>query len=567
MTSMLNLLDRDRTPFILGIVALGIYLPGIWWGLPHATHPLGTHGWDVDSVTGLQTLSELHNLFLENKADWWVAYPLFHYLVVGLAYAPYLAYLILSHGLKSSSAEFPYGLADPLGTLANLALIGRLVTTLMASGVVVATYLIGRTAWDKRTGVVAAVAMMLATPMFYYARTGNLDVPVLFWTSLGLLVVARSCATGFTIGRAVQLGAFAALSVATKDQAYGAWLGGLLLMVIVHYRQEIASTILPRTDRWKAPLAMLLSGGVVYGVASGLAINPSRFFAHIWFLVYFKQTFPNVVQSDILRPVTPMGYLLLTSDVLQALVLAIGPALLLLGLMGLVITWRSSLFTRVLLAMALTHILLVIWPIRHMQYRYSLFLVLVLAVLSAPVLSMGLRGQPVKKAITIFAAIASFIWLGARGMDLTYQMLFDSRIAAGNWLAQHGQPSDEIVFFGPTPNTVPPLPAGMSSRGLPEDATALEILKRERVRYVLAIPGFFSDVGLERNRFVPEVVRQHLEDGTLGYRKLAVFETRPLFEGPLADFPLASLGYLVNPTVQIFGLTADEPPQSVKNAP
>jgi hypothetical protein len=543
---------NDRVPFILALISIAVYIPGIWWGLPHATNPQGVHGWDVDAVTGIQTLSELYNLFVKAQPNWWVAYPPFHYIVLGISYLPYLAYMYLSGGLSGLSSAFPYGLSDPVKTIAILNIIGRSVTLMMACGIVVSTYLTSKIIWDKVSGLFAAFLMMLATPMFYYARTGNLDVPVLFWISLGILMIARILVYNFTIRRGILLGTFAALSVATKDQAYGAWLAGIGFLLIFYSRKKERENPATQHWDWKVSLSILIPGGIVYALASGLVFSPMRFVNHLLFLVNYQETFPNVVQANILRPMDLPGYGYLTGDIFQALFFAIGPFFLILGMVGFLLTWRKNIFTRILLAMGLGYIILTIFPVRHMQYRYILLIVLIFAFFGGYALSAGWRAGGLFRSTTVLLIFLCFGWLIVRGMDLTYQMLFDARINAGNWLTAHCDTGDEVAFFGATPNLLPGLPAGMVPRSLPDDASAIKIIQQKKIQFIFGVPGSFNDVGLERTPFVPDIVFQGLKDGQLGYKRVAVFSTPPLFPSLSKDIPLTKLGYLVNPTIQIY---------------
>lgn len=104
---------RDRTAIQLALVALLLNLVGSWWGVPHMTNASAPpHGWEMDTTAGLGTLSELHNLFYP-KPDWYVAYPLLHYLAQGAAYAPYLLFLLLTGQVQNPTGTFPYGLQNP----------------------------------------------------------------------------------------------------------------------------------------------------------------------------------------------------------------------------------------------------------------------------------------------------------------------------------------------------------------------------------------------------------------------------------------------------------------------
>jgi hypothetical protein len=551
-TSLRESANRNREVLIVGLLALLIYLPAIWWGMPHATHPLGVHGWDLDAVTGLLTLSEMHNLVVQPKPDWYLAYPLFHYLVIGVSYLPYLIFLCLTGEISQFSDQYPFGLRDPLTTLRHLTLIGRGITLLMATGTVMSVYLTALTVWDKKTARLAALAVALPTPMVYYARVGNLDVPVLFWTSLTILFMARSLKMGLTARRAFWIGVFAALAVATKDQAYGALVVGLAMTVVFHLRQkdEAAKTF----RQWNSPLIMGFTGLFVYAAASGLLTNPSRFFGHLWFIRNYDKTFFNVIHLDILRPQTVGGYAALTFDVFKELFISVGPILLLAGFIGLAVSWRASAFTKILAAMLIGYIILVIFPIRHMQFRYVLFPVLVFAFFIARAAALGLLQRKWAAAATFVALIAGFGWTGLRAIDLTHHMIHDARYEAGCWFYQNIDPGDEVVFFT-SQNILPNLPEGTVGIRLMNDPAAEEKIVREQARFVIVQPDFSSDFGSDRSHFLPESIYHRLNDGSLGYKKVASFKTPGLFTGFFLDLPLVSPGYIVNPPVKIYELT------------
>ncbi len=544
-----------RELLLVGAAALAVYLPAIWWGLPHATHSLGVHSWEIDAVTGMQTLSELHNLLIEPKPDWYVAYPLFHYLLLGALYAPYFLFLYLTGGFGQPSAVYPFGFADPVAALKDLTLIGRALTVLMAAGVVVNAYSISRTVWDKRTAVLTAIAAALPTTMVFYARTGNLEVPMLFWMSLAILVLARSLTFGFTVGRAVWLGIFAAIAVGTKDQAYGALAVGMIMLVFIHMLYGTANT--QGIKRWMAPVVLAATGIVAYAFASGFVLSPYRFFAHLSFVRNFDQTFYNVIHLGLLRPATPHGYATLIGDIFTELVYAVGPVFIVVGIVGAVITWRSTVFSKVLVAMLLGYIGLVIVPIRHMQFRYIIVPAFILAFFIGRALAAGLEQKRRLIATgTIVAAIAGFGWMGLRAVDLTYEMIFDARYEAGDWLAEHAKPGDEIAFFS-VQNVIPSLETNIVPVHLLTDPSAAETLQREKIRFVLVQQDWSSRLGSDRGHFFPDSVYERVIDGTLGYREAARFETLPLFRGFFPDVPLVTPGHIVNPSVKIFELKGE----------
>ncbi len=543
--------NKQRETLIVGLLAVLLYFPAIWWGMPHATNPHGVHGWDVDSVTGLQTLSELHNLLIDPKPDWWVAYPLFHYFLLSFCYAPYFGFLYLTGEISQMTGEYPFGLRDPLTTFRHLTAIGRALTILMAAGIVVNVYLTARVVWDKPTARLAALFAALPTPMVYYARTGNLDVPVLFWTSLAVLLLARSLTYGLTMHRAVWLGIFAALAVATKDQAYAPLSVALLILIGIHLWSDAPKTV----SRWKFPIVLFFSGLITFLFAGGIVFFGERFFRHIQFVLNFRETFWNVANLGLLHPPTPAGYAALGWDITLALVNAIGPVLLVTSIIGLIVAWRSSPFVKILAAMLVGYILLVVFPVLHMQYRYILFPAFVCAFFAARAVALGLQHGGLAAKAAILAAVLGFGWTGARAVDLTYQMIFDARYQAGEWLHQNGKAGDKLAYFSLT--GIPPMPAGITPVGLVLSEKPIEEIEKAKFRFILIKPDFSSCNDADRSRFLTDSVYEEIKSSRLGYKKAASFKTRSLFGKLFRGFPLTSPHY-VNPPVRIYELQPTE---------
>jgi hypothetical protein len=513
-----------------------LYLPGIWWGLPEATGATALHGWDIDGVAGIPVLSELSNLLREPQPDWYLMYPAFHYLVLGALYAPYLGFLLQTGGFAGPQSAYPFGFADPVTAIRTLALIGHITSLLMACGVVVTTYFIGQTIWNRAAGVWAAVVMLLATPMVYYARTGNLDAPMMLWIALGVLAIARILQDGFTPSRAAWLGVAAALSVATKDQAYAAWLPAFLILIVEHVR---------RTRSWRAPLALIGSGALAYAAATGMLIDPMRHVQHIRFALDIQSYLDVRATWNLQRPATPAGYAHLLWDAVVILYDAFGPFLLAFGAAGLLVSWRGTRFTRVLLAMCLAHVAFVLIPTRLMLPRYLFFVILAVALWAgracAHALGQGGRLRAATAGITL-----GVVWQIGIATDLTYQMLRDARYDAARWLAQHASAGDRGGFFGSSVQ-LPNLPVGMEEIKLADDAAAARaVLAGHSLRYVFVIPDWTSDERMVHSRAMPAELYRALQTGELGYARVATFETRPLFGRRLRHFSV------VNPPIQVF---------------
>lgn len=531
-------LCRDPRAYVLAALALVVYLPAIWWGLPMATSAETIRGWDVDGVTGMSTLAEIHNLVSGGSEDWFVAYPLFHYLVLGLFYAPYLAWLWITGGLKQPTSDFPYGFADPVTAIAFLGGIGRVVTLTMAVGVVLAVYRSASIVWDRRAGFAAAVITMLSLPMVYRARTGNLDVPVLFWTALGVVVLAAIAVRGFTVRRAILVGVLAALSTATKDQAYSGWVGAIAVLFILHWRGLLPTPEGGAGRLWKAPLALVLSGLVCYAVAGGFAIHPHRFLAHVHFILTYKEARFAFPETNLQRSRDLGGLLQLGRDIAWTTCVAIGVPAAMMALAG-IVQDRKSRFLWLLGGMAAGYLLLVMIPIAHMQLRYSLLLVFLLSFPAGSWVTRAFFRGDRARVLAGAGAVLALGWLGANAFNLTYQMWRDARYEAGNWLARNLSRGLVVGFYGDK-GQLPAIPEGVRV----ERMVAREVkLAKAPVDVLLVVPDYTSPPGFERSLFLPESDYTSLVNGKLPYELAARFEVAPPWGG---RFPF------VNPPVQVF---------------
>jgi hypothetical protein len=541
------IVGRDSLGFKLGLLSLVAYLPGFRWALPHATHAATVRGWAIDSVSGISTLAELHNLFVHPAADWYTAYPVFHYLFLATLYAPYLLYLKLTGSFANPSADFPFGFADPEAALRVLGGTGQMVSLLMAAATVWIAYHIAKALGNRTAGVLAALMVMLAGPMVYYSRTGNLDVPVQFWTAAGLLVGVYALQRGLSVRFGALLGLLAALSVATKDQAYGLWIPALLYLV-VHHLREAGRDGRTGFARWKPVVALVGSGAAGYALLSGLVFWPNRFVQHLHYIRNFDQTFFNVLNPTgitVLRPPTLSGYLALLGDLVAAVAEAIGPVSLALGIVGLVLLARKSAGGRFLGLALLGYVALTIIPVRHMQYRYTIFPAFALAVFAGTVGANLLTARAASIRVAGAALLALAVGTeGFRAFDLTYQMVRDARYPASAWLQAQARPGDRIGFFGAF-HQLPALPPGLEPVQLRGDS-GLRMLGEGKLRYVYVAPDYFSDSLHQRSTFLPEEIYARLQNGTLGFRLAERFETGPLRASWLRHFPY------VNPPVQVF---------------
>jgi asparagine N-glycosylation enzyme membrane subunit Stt3 len=192
---------RRWSPIVWVVLAGAVLnVTAVWWGLPNGI------SWAPDEVAPSRVFDGLTLLFSHGWSD---KYPPFHFYALGLVLLPFVA---LDHWKIVDFSRFE--------AAAWIVIAFRLLTVIMAAGLVYLVYRCGRELIGRRAGLWAAIITSVLTPFPYYAKTANLDVPYLFWFVWSLYFFIRLAKT--RRNRYYLLFALTAvLSIATKDQAAG----------------------------------------------------------------------------------------------------------------------------------------------------------------------------------------------------------------------------------------------------------------------------------------------------------------------------------------------------------
>lgn len=543
---------RSRDALLLALAAFALYVATIGWGLPHATAPDRVKTVATDELLPLEALAEMRSTFVSPAPDRNLGYPWWHYFVLASAQAPYLGYLYVTGGLTTPTAEYPFGLSDPVRSLEVLTIIGRLVSVLMGAGVVVCVYAMAGTLWGRATGLVAGVLTVLCYPVVYYSRTGNLDVPALFWTALGYVVFARVLEHGLTRGRAALLGLFAALAMATKDQALVVFLPlGLALTLPVFQG---------RGGRYRfAPLLTGLGVSVAaYLVATGMLVDPHRHLEHVRRLLFAPEMLTTAVFYHPPHPATLGGVTAMIGDYGRAAAATLTLPVLAAAFTGALLALRDKPRALVLLVPAATLFLMMTLPTGIVVKRYLLSIVPVVDAFAALALVRLAAMAPWRR---LALALGLLVTLGPRlliALDLSWAQAHETRAAAGQWFREHATAGSRVEYFGP-PTKLPPLAADVVTarvggrtvwKGDFDAAPLLEHLARRGPEFVVVIPDWTSRPQMEHSGDCPEQVYEGLLDGRLGYDLVAHFETPSLLPRALRRPPLDNPS--VAPPVRIF---------------
>jgi hypothetical protein len=547
-------------PWLVALIAFLVYVPGFWWGAPRATAPDRVEGWGVDDETPLGPLAEMHNI-IDPKPSRNLGYPLGYAFMATAAYAPYLGWLKLTGGMGAVSGDYPFGLEDPVAALRVFALIAHFLTVLLATGVVVCVYDAARTLWDRRTATAAAALAMVVSPMFYYGRTGNVDVPMLFFIAAAVAMYARAIRHGLTVRNAALLGAAAGVALGTKESSLGFFLVMPFVLGALHWRAVRSARDGP--PPWRAPAAGIGAAVLALGLSSGLFVEPSRYIAHIQFLRGRIDMATEGAVIPFTYPNTWSGHLEYATRMLEHMAVLLTWPGLVLAAAG--IGWTAVRERKALLLAlpALSYVAFMFVTARTAHLRYMLPVGFTIALFAARAALLAWRsGRGWLRMPVTALAVFAFVMPSLQGVDLTWQMLNDSRYEAGRWLAERSPPGTRVEYFGAT-QKLPPLPEGVvTERATPyygmfqpvpvDSAQAVRILEgwqTTRPDWVIVIPDHSSKPGQPFDITVPPLLFDGMVEGRFEYRIVAFFQTPRL----IPAVPPIPLDYpSVNPPIRIF---------------
>jgi hypothetical protein len=250
--------DRALAAVVLAHMVLQFALAT--WDLP------GAHGWENDAIAPRDLFGGLAENLTPGHAH---RYPLLQYVLVAVTAAPVLGFAALdaaSFARPDLEAAF---ITVPVMTGISVAAKG--LTVLMTAVTLLILGRIGRRLDGTATGRAAVVLAMLNLSLAYYGRTSNLDAPYLMWTVLALDRLLH-VVDGGARRDAVLAGLAMAAAVATKDQAYAAF-----VLVVPAYL-----VVLPALGgSWHAArklLGLVLGSAIAgYLVLAGPVFNPTGF--------------------------------------------------------------------------------------------------------------------------------------------------------------------------------------------------------------------------------------------------------------------------------------------------
>jgi len=500
------MLKRHRLDIILFVAAVLIYLPGIGWGIaPEAIRDRGAT-WGGDEIAPA-ALSQINTTFTR-VGRYNPQYPLFGYAIQAVTVAPYAV-------IFGRLWEPPPARAARV--LRMYVILSRLANVLMSAALVVIAARTAAVLWGSASAAIAGCLTLLLYPMFYYARTSNVDASAMALGGVALWQYAICLTRGLDKRTAILLGLSAALAVATKDFMIGIVLPIGVVVTLMYWRQA------PRLILLAALVALL-----VYPIASGAVFNLDRYLAHIDFVRHGSKRHYGFqygsTDSYAHVFVKAMGFVSMAMSLAASLLAAA----------GVFVCFRSRPRLLLWLLPPIGVIVLTILPVRYVLYRFLFPTAYCLVFFAALALSTLLAKRPRLGRVAVTLTCA---WMLLRGADLTWQMLRDSRYEAGEWFARNARAGDRIGYYGTEPHKLPFVSGTMSLMRGPA-----QLPVQDGPEFLVVIP--WQDYERVHEYNLPDATYAALRRGDAGYRQLLGLKTPALFQ--------LQPGTWVNPEVKVF---------------
>jgi hypothetical protein len=539
---------RYRTVVLPAIVLFSLLINSyhLQWGLPN-----GNTTWAADAITPMGPLAIGHKSLASPNSGWfYFKYPIGHHMLLLAAYGPYFAWLHLTHGVSRLQGAYPYGLKNPERALTVLALIGRGVSVLMATGAIVIVYAIAELFFGAGVAVFAAAAASCCMGVVYYAHTTNLDVPVMFWMLLALLFGLRLM-HDIRWSDVIGLGIASGMALATKEFALG-MLVPLPLFILYGQSGRIRNDTGHLSHMVKRLAVGIAISVCTYALATNAFYNPAGLFNRWRFLTgtlpaeYYGRLVPRPSMIDMVAGLPK--HLRLVRELGVALTDDLGFPLCAAALAGFVLTLiRSPRVAGLFLVLLASYYYFALAPVPLVTVRYVLPLGMLLAVLAGLCLHTLAQRAWVGRGLAIAVLLATF----AYGASVDYLLILDPRYQAEAWLEQHArgrtvETYNRDVFLPRFPKDVrlvQPKFDELTIAGLRQRQPDFILLNMADLSRVTGTMD--THVAVIKRRKENEEFLSALLAGRLGYDRVARFHTASL----VRDGAIRSL----NPEIVIFG--------------
>lgn len=297
------------------LLAAGLRIWGIEWGLPTSKHYFSYHP-DENVVL----LASTNINFFDNQFD-----PGFY------NYGSLYLYLLSFAILLASGWGFvnlPRGdIFSNIGEFAKLYMCGRVVAVLLGILTIYLVYALGRRAYGKGTGVLAALFMAVLPLHLMHSKFLAVDVPATFFVTLALIFAVR-IPMGHRLRDYLLAGLFAGLAAGTKYNA------GLVILapIIAHLASGKSKTLIRLVSPKMLTIPITAAIGFLIGTP-GVILNTEAFKRDFLYELRHAGTGHGLLFTD-----TGSGYLYHLTHSLWA---GMGLPLLVLSLIGLLYALRK----------------------------------------------------------------------------------------------------------------------------------------------------------------------------------------------------------------------------------
>lgn len=491
---------------VLAVVLLGVsalLTIGIRWGLPSEArarlyyddpvwmarehpHSVALHSYHPDEPHIFMALNNMRPDKLDFNPRYFV-YPTLYIYAVGVA----LKVASVSGLVTLARAkEFYFRYPDEVGHLYTVA---RATTVAFALLTVIACYALGRRAYGRRAGLLAAVFLGIFPLFVVHSHYATVDVPVTFWMTASLWATVRATDSRRTSWYALA-GLTAGLATATK------YYGGLVILPLLAWHSVRGE---PRTGLRSLLAAVgLVPVGFLLGCPYA-ALAP-RDFQQYGINVILDAQAIGVESYELVYGYFPWPFFY---HLYLSLPQGMGLPLLILALAGIVWALRRRTDADVVLLVFAVAYYAMIGVSYLRPMRYSLPLLPPLAVLASRLAleaydRLAGGGRPAAVAVlwgTLVAGAAAFSLLVSVGYVRT-MIEPDTRDEAAAWLARQVPPGARIGLIFPPSFRTPPLAAhrydlrvvGLNrptlERELPDYLVMSEIEFRDFLRAVSKYP-------------------------------------------------------------------------------
>lgn len=423
-------------------LALVLRLAGLFWGLPNAD------GWDDDGVAPRDFLPGVLQTYWPGEH---YTYPPLHLILLAIVSAPvWIARLAQAPSLSPAAVVATF--IHHVPTMTALAVVGRVVSACLSLGLLWNAAKIGEDLrGSTRAGAWVAAACALNAVFTYYSQTTNLDGPYLFWGiwSLRWLIHAVVHDKPSALRRSLVL---AALSVATKDQAYALFVLTVPAAIVAWWVVDPSARARWRSIVKEAAIGAAIALALLLFI-DGAVTNPTGFHDRVHFLLgtgsqdhaYYAKTWEGRVNllRDLARRLDDFYPLVFVPIGAAGLVTAIAAP-----------TPRRRAAGLVPLFAAISFTIAFDMAARRTEHRFALPQSIMLGIyvgLALDALQTWLvdRRAGSRKSVWAFAVgsalLVAMALFGCVAIDAA--MFLDPRYEAEAWLRAHLRPGDRVEVY------------------------------------------------------------------------------------------------------------------------